>query len=68
MVRMPHLGQTVVFTQNEHEHQSIAERWEALDEYFVCISECDLDDGTCVTTCLRTYLQIDDGSDLSMVS
>ncbi|QNI92474.1 hypothetical protein SynBOUM118_02129 [Synechococcus sp. BOUM118] len=54
--------------KNEHEHLSITERWEALDEYFVCISECDLDDGTCVTTCLRTHLQIDDGSDLSMVS
>mgnify|MGYP007000081765 len=37
-------------------------------EYFVCISACDIYDQTCVTTCLTTHLQIDDGSDLSIAS
>ena len=54
--------------KKEHEHQSIAERWQALDDYFVCISECNLDDGTCVTACLRAHMSIDDGSDLLMAS
>jgi len=47
--------------KQEHQHQSIGERWQALDEYFVCISACDIHDQTCVTTCLTTHLQIDDG-------
>ena len=54
--------------KQEHQHQSIGERWEALDEYFVCISACEIHDQTCVTTCLTTHLQIDDGSDLSIDS
>jgi len=29
------------------------ERWDAVDQYFVCISECSLDDGECVTQCVE---------------
>ena len=54
--------------KKEQEHQSIAERWQDLDDYFVCISECDLDHETCVTACLMTHMSIDDGSDLLMAS
>ena len=54
--------------KKEHEHQSITERWQTVDDYFDCISECDLDDGTCVTTCVRTHLSIDNGSDFLMAS
>lgn len=54
--------------KKEHKHQSITERWQAVDDYFDCISECDLDDGKCVTTCVRTHLSIDNGSDLLMAS
>ena len=49
--------------KNEHQHESIGERWAALDEYFVCITECDLNDQTCVTRCLVTHLKIDDGTE-----
>ena len=36
---------------------------DALEDYFVCITECDLNDQNCVTSCLVTHLKIDDGSD-----
>jgi len=49
---------------NEHLHRSISERWDALEDYFVCITTCDLNDQSCVTQCLVTHLHIDDGSDL----
>lgn len=49
---------------NEHSHALISERWDALEEYFVCISECDLGDHSCTTRCMVTHLHIDDGSDL----
>jgi|TARA_B100000073_G_scaffold277432_1_gene237704 hypothetical protein len=42
---------------------SITERWDALEDYFVCITECDLNDENCITSCLVTHLKIDDGSD-----
>ena len=48
--------------QNQ-EHQSISERWQALDDYFICITECDLNDQNCITRCLVNHLKIDDGSD-----
>jgi len=48
--------------QNQ-EHQSISERWQALDDYFICITECDLNDQNCITSCLVNHLKIDDGSD-----
>ena len=48
--------------QNQ-EHQSISERWQALDDYFICITECDLNDQNCITSCLINHLKIDDGSD-----
>ena len=54
--------------KNEHQHESIDERWAALDEYFVCITECDLNDQTCVTRCLVTHLKIDDGTEAGMTA
>jgi len=54
--------------KKEHEHQSITERWQVVDDYFECISMCDINDGTCITTCVNTHLNIDDGSDLLMAS
>ena len=42
---------------------SITERWDALEDYFVCITECDLNDENCITSCLVTHLKIDDGSE-----
>ena len=54
--------------KNEHQHESIGERWAALDEYFVCITECDLNDQTCVTRCLVNHLKIDDGTDAVMTT
>ena len=42
---------------------SMTERWDALEDYFVCITECDLNDENCITSCLVTHLKIDDGSD-----
>ena len=42
---------------------SITERWDALEEYFVCITECDLNDENCITSCLMTHLKINDGSE-----
>ena len=53
---------------NEHSHASISERWDALEEYFICISECDLGDHSCTTRCMVTHLHIDDGSDLELAS
>ena len=50
--------------KNEHDHSSITERWDALEDYFVCISECDINDQTCTTRCLSSHLELDDGSDL----
>lgn len=50
--------------KNEHSHSSITERWDALEDYFVCISECDINDQTCTTRCLSSHLELDDGSDL----
>ena len=49
----------------EHEHTSITERWEAIDDYFVCITECDLNDQVCITRCLSTHFKVDNGFDTS---
>ena len=46
--------------KGEHSHGSIIERWQAIDEYFVCISECDLYDQVCTTRCVLTHLKVDD--------
>ena len=54
--------------KNEHRHESIGERWAALDDYFVCITECDLNDQTCITRCLVTHLKIDDGTEANMTA
>ena len=54
--------------KNEHQHESIDERWAALDEYFMCITECDLNDQTCATRCLVTHLKIDDGTEAGMTA
>lgn len=48
--------------KKESIQSSITERWDALEAYFVCITECDLNDQNCVTSCLVTHLKIDDGS------
>ena len=49
--------------KNEDGHRSISERWDALEEYFMCITTCDINDQNCVTQCLVTHLEISDGSD-----
>ncbi|AII45442.1 hypothetical protein KR49_03055 [Synechococcus sp. KORDI-49] len=43
----------------------LSERWAAVDDYFVCITECSLDDGTCVTRCMETHLKQDGASGAS---
>lgn len=48
--------------QKDSLQSSISERWDALEDYFTCITECNLNDQNCVTTCLTTHLKIDDGS------
>ena len=50
-------------SKQESGQSSITERWDALEDYFVCITECDLNDQNCVTSCLTTHLKINDGSD-----
>ena len=49
-----------------HSHVSILERWQAIDEYFVCISECDLYDQVCTTRCVLTHLKADDGEPMAV--
>ena len=49
---------------NEGRHESITERWDALEDYFVCISECDLNDMTCATRCMVKHLRIENDSDI----
>ena len=39
---------------------SLSERWAAVDDYLTCITECNLDDGTCITRCMETHLKPDD--------
>ncbi|WP_186541445.1 hypothetical protein [Synechococcus sp. BIOS-E4-1] len=46
----------------------MTERWDALEDYFVCITECDLNDETCITSCLVTHLKIDDGSETAVAA
>ncbi len=48
--------------KNESLQSSVTERWDALEDYFVCITECDLNDKNCITSCHVTHLNIDDGS------
>ncbi len=48
--------------KKESLQSSITERWDALEGYFVCITESDLNDKNCITSCLATHLNIDDGS------
>ncbi|QNI73906.1 hypothetical protein SynNOUM97013_01849 [Synechococcus sp. NOUM97013] len=52
----------------ERSQSSMTERWDALEDYFVCITECDLNDQNCVTSCLVTHLKIDDGSDSTLAA
>ena len=54
--------------KGEHSHVSILERWQAIDEYFVCISECDLYDQVCTTRCVLTHLKADDGEPMDNVA
>ena len=49
--------------KKESIQSSISERWDALEDYFVCITECDLNDQNCITSCLVTHLKIDDGTE-----
>ena len=36
---------------------STGDRWAAVDSYLVCVSECSLDDGACVTRCMEVHLK-----------
>ena len=54
--------------KGEHRHASILERWQAIDAYFVCISECDLYDQVCTTRCVLTHLKADDGEPMDNVA
>ena len=36
----------------QHTEQQV-ERWDAIEQYFICISECSLHDGECVTQCVE---------------
>ncbi len=36
----------------QHTEQQV-ERWDAIEQYFICISECSLHDGECVTHCVE---------------
>ena len=49
--------------KKESIQSSITERWDALEDYFVCITECDFNDENCITSCLVNHLKIDDGSE-----
>ena len=49
--------------KKESIQSSITERWDALEDYFVCITEFDLNDENCITRCLVNHLRIDDGSE-----
>ena len=40
----------------------VLEPWDALEDYFLCLTECELNDQKCVTSCLLTHLNISDGS------
>ena len=48
--------------KDDHQHKSITERWNELDAYFECITECDINDQNCVTRCLVGHLQIENGA------
>ena len=54
--------------KGEHSHATIIERWQAVDEYFVCISECDLNDQVCTTRCVLTHLKADDDEPMTDVT
>ncbi|EHA63509.1 hypothetical protein Syn8016DRAFT_0550 [Synechococcus sp. WH 8016] len=43
--------------KNEHDCESITERWEAVDAYLECVTSCGLYDGVCVTTCITKHLE-----------
>ena len=43
--------------KNEHECESITERWEAVDAYLECVTSCGLYDGVCVTSCITKHLE-----------
>ena len=58
----------MVEIHGERSQASMTERLDALEDYFVCITECDLNDQNCVTSCLVTHLKIDDGSDASFAA
>ena len=53
---------------NECDQRPLSESWEALDSYFACISECSMNDRTCVSRCLDQHLNIDDGLNPSLAS
>ena len=36
--------------------QQQAGRWDSLEAFMECITTCSMDDGECVTTCIRTHL------------
>ena len=54
--------------KGEHSHATIIERWQAVDEYFVCISECDLNDQVCTTRCVLTHLKAGEDEPMANVA
>ena len=43
--------------KNEHQCESITQRWEAVDAYLECVTSCGLYDGDCVTRCITKHLE-----------
>ena len=38
------------------EQQQSHGEWDAVEAFMECVTTCSIDDGECVTTCVRTYL------------
>ena len=51
--------------RGEHLASTISERWRLVDQYFDCITQCNLDDETCVSQCMRIHLKPQQASELS---
>ena len=39
-----------------HGEQSFQAEWDAVEAFMECVTTCSMDDGDCVTTCVRTHL------------
>ena len=56
------------YLKAECDQKPLADSWEALDSYFVCISECSMNDHVCVSSCLDQHLNSNDGMSPSLAS